>query len=151
MDTKDFDKEFYDTTLTVRERDLILCFEDDYHVEKAVTDMLDAFGFRITDKGYKYLVRILNKTIKCGETDLEMTRRYKKCAEDFSVSRKSVENGIVNAIKTAGKTGKLGKMNDLFNGEYVVCDGISNSLFIDTISFRFAIEYKYKRTIYFRV
>ncbi len=150
MYTNDFDREFYSSGLTVREYDIILSFEDEYHIEKAIGELLDNLGFRITDKGYKYLVYIIHEKVRSNSSSTEMTYWYKMCAEEFSVSRKSVENGIVNTIKSAGKSGKLRKMNEFFNGEYVICEGISNSLFINTIAYKFSVEYKYRKTICFK-
>ena len=151
MLTENFDKEFYNGNLSVREFDVILSFNDDCHTEKAAMDFLDSLGFRVTDNGYKYLVHIIKECVKSDSLSQNLVYWYDVCAVEFDTSRKSVETGIANAIKTAGKSGRLRKMNEIFNCEYVVCDSISNSMFISAITRRFCVSRKYEREIRFKV
>ncbi len=154
MSTNEFDKEFYNTVLTVKEKDFNpdnVAFrpEDAYHIEKAVIDLLEVLGFRICDKGFRYLAYIISENVKCSDKEMSMTYWYKRCANKFSVTSTSVEAGISNAIKTASKSSKLRKLNSIFGCEYVICDGISNSMLIAAISTRFALQFRYIGSISF--
>ncbi len=145
-----FDNTFYNGVLSLREFDVVLSFVDDYHIAKSIMDFLDSLGFRITDKGYKFLVHIITESIKSDELSPSLNRWYEICAEKFSVSLKSVESGITNAIKTAGKSGKLEKLNEIFACGHVVFGNISNAMFINIVSKRFGIAHKYKQELCFK-
>lgn len=150
MSDDDFDKKFYNGTILLDEFDVTLSFKDDYQIEKATFDFLDTLGFRITDAGYKYLTYIIKESMKLDKLDISMKFYYECCSQHYGVTPKSVETAIGNAIKTAGKTGKLSKMNEIFGVELVDSDSISNGMFISAVCGRFNMNKRYDREIKFQ-
>ncbi len=134
--------------LILNELDLVMNFSDPYHIESSILTLLTYLGFRQNDLGYKYSIFIISECVINMEVPSVLKLQYQKCAVTFNVTAASVEQNIKNAIKEAQKNGKLKRLNDLFEGEFIGTGNVGNSHLITCLCQRLIICRKYKKNFY---
>jgi hypothetical protein len=136
---------------TLEEYDYVLTFNNAYDIEKSVSSFLDLLGFRILDKGYRYLTQIFIGSLSSMKIASAVKDMYSDCSKVFDTNHKCVETGIAGAIKNAIQSGRFSKINNIVSTDFVANDHVSNGMFITYVCTKFMMHKRHNQPLCFKI
>lgn len=135
--------------IELREAAFVLDFSTENNTEQCVMNFLSTLGFLMKSKGTDYFLYIIADCVNKNYIPDFAREFYEITAEHFKVNNKNVEIAMLRALEIAENSGRINKMNEIFNCDVVTNGHLSNGDFLFTVTKRFVMikkHYYSKRT-----